>query len=94
MKRKKKTHAYKIGYTDGCNRKYRNNYAEGSAWYNDYERGYTDGLKVVAKLKEAKSICDQVIQPNIERINKAIGQENDPMYLSYMCEYVVSQGGV
>tara|TARA_R110000737_G_scaffold20372_2_gene38728 strand:- start:4705 stop:4902 length:198 start_codon:yes stop_codon:yes gene_type:complete len=51
-------------------------------------------LKLVAKLKEAKSICDQVIQPNIERINKAIGQQNDPMHLSYMCEYAVSQGGV
>ena len=51
-------------------------------------------LKLITRLKNAKAICDQVIQPNIERINKAIGQENDPMYLSYMCEYAVSQGAV
>lgn len=36
----------------------------------------------------AKEICKQVIEPNIEEINKKLGQENDSMYLAYACEYV------
>ena len=45
-----------------------------------------------AKLKTARHICDQIIQPNIEKINRKLGQECDPMYLSYAVEYALSQG--
>lgn len=41
----------------------------------------------------AKEICEQVIRPNMGAINTKLGQENDPMYLAYACEYVCSQGG-
>tara|TARA_Y100000034_G_scaffold135296_1_gene206611 strand:- start:1835 stop:2050 length:216 start_codon:yes stop_codon:yes gene_type:complete len=41
--------------------------------------------------KVAKQICEQVIQPNMARINKALGQENDAMYLAYACEHVMNQ---
>jgi len=36
-------------------------------------------------------VNDNIIDPNIERINKALGQENDSMYLAYMVEFVVSK---
>ena len=42
------------------------------------------------KLKNAKDICKEVIEPNIDSINKKLGQENDPMYLSYAVEYVLT----
>lgn len=45
-KRKKVTRAYKVGFTDGRNDVYQNTYPEGSVWYADYERGFTDGNKL------------------------------------------------
>jgi len=35
----------------------------------------------------ASRVVDELIQPNIERINKKLGQENDPKYLAYCVEY-------
>ena len=37
----------------------------------------------------AQKVCEEVVKPNIERINKSLEQENDPMYLAYMIEYVM-----
>jgi hypothetical protein len=37
----------------------------------------------------AERVADTIIKPNMERINKALGQENDPMYLAYCVEYVL-----
>ena len=31
----------------------------------------------------ANKVCDELIRPNIARINVALGQENDPKYLAY-----------
>ena len=42
------------------------------------------------RLNNAKDICKEVIEPNIDSINQKLGQENDPMYLSYAVEYVLS----
>lgn len=42
-------------------------------------------------LGDANAICALVIEPNISRINLALGQENDPMYLAYAVEYVRGQ---
>jgi hypothetical protein len=39
----------------------------------------------------AKLLDEQTITPNIERINKALGQENDPRYLAYLVEYAIMQ---
>jgi hypothetical protein len=39
----------------------------------------------------ARTFCDVVIAPNIERINKALGQDNDPMFLAYAVEYVLGK---
>ena len=36
---------------------------------------------------DRKRIRDEIIKPNIDRINKALGQENDPDYLAYAVEY-------
>lgn len=36
------------------------------------------------------SLCrDSLIVPNMERINEALGQENDPDYLAYTVEYAL-----
>ncbi len=43
--------------------------------------------------KLATTICEKIIKPNIERINHKLGQENDPMFLAYMVEYALGQGG-
>lgn len=48
-----------------------------------------DEIKQAARLKKADLICKEIIEPNIERINEALGQENDPLYLAYACEYAL-----
>jgi hypothetical protein len=39
----------------------------------------------------AKNVAEKIIQPNIAEINRKLGQENDPLYLAYVCEYVLSK---
>jgi len=39
----------------------------------------------------AKRICDEIIKPSIQTINLKLGQENDPMYLSYAVEHVFNE---
>lgn len=41
------------------------------------------------RLEDAQDIAEKIIKPNIERINRALGQENDPLYLGYCTEYVI-----
>ena len=43
------------------------------------------------ELTNARAIRDEVIAPNLERINKKLGQTNDAMYLAYAVEYVITQ---
>jgi len=50
-------------------------------------------IKEAIHLKKAKDICKEIIEPNIEEINKKLGQENEPMFLAYATEYVVGQVG-
>lgn len=38
-------------------------------------------------------VKENIIKPNLDRINLQLGQENDPDYLSYMIEYVFSAKG-
>jgi hypothetical protein len=33
----------------------------------------------------------QILTPNLDRINAALGQENDPRYLAYAVDYILSQ---
>jgi hypothetical protein len=37
--------------------------------------------------KRNATLVQKVIAPNIERINRALGQENDPSFLAYAVEY-------
>lgn len=39
----------------------------------------------------ARRCAEEIIKPNIEAINKKVGQENDPLYLAYAVEYAISQ---
>jgi hypothetical protein len=39
----------------------------------------------------ASTVDVEIITPNIDRINTALGQENDPRYLAYAVEYVFIQ---
>lgn len=37
-------------------------------------------------------LCDeQIVTPNIERINKKLKQQNDPRYLAYAIQYCIEQ---
>ena len=38
----------------------------------------------------ATLVCERVIEPNIKTINEKLGQENDPKYLAYAVEYVLT----
>lgn len=55
----------------------------------------TDEIKYALELWQSNSrgfasrVHDQIIKPNLARINKALGQENDPMYLAYAMEYIM-----
>lgn len=40
----------------------------------------------------AKTCRDEIILPVITRINKQLGQENDPLYLAYAVEYSFLKG--
>lgn len=40
-------------------------------------------------MSKARLICEEVIKPSIARINRTLGQENDPMYLAYAVEYAI-----
>jgi hypothetical protein len=50
-------------------------------------------IKKAAVLRTAAKICSEVIEPNIDAINFKLNQENNPIYLAYLCEYVFSQVG-
>ena len=39
---------------------------------------------------DVKAINKQVIAPNIDEINRKLGQENDPAFLAYAVHYVIS----
>jgi hypothetical protein len=39
----------------------------------------------------ARLVAEQIITPNMARINKALGQENDSRYLAYAVEHVLNQ---
>ena len=39
----------------------------------------------------ADRVAAELIQPNMKRINRQLGQENDAKYLAYAVEYVLSQ---
>lgn len=50
-------------------------------------------LDEAVKLGSRKEVLDKIIQPNMERINKQLGQDNDARYLSYAVEYVMMRAG-
>ena len=43
-------------------------------------------------IKKFAHLCqEKIIEPNIDRINKAIGHECDPQFLAYCVEYALLQ---
>lgn len=46
-------------------------------------------IRRAIELRNARAICEEIIKPSIARINRALGQENDPMYLAYAVEYAI-----
>lgn len=46
-------------------------------------------IELMCTLKTATKITKEIIEPNIRKINKKLGQENDPEFLGYMCEYAI-----
>jgi hypothetical protein len=51
-----------------------------------------DEIAEAARLRDHAKILEQIIAPNLERINAALGQENDARYLAYAIEYAVTHG--
>ena len=47
-------------------------------------------ILLAVKLNDRQKIRDQIIKPNIDRINETLGQENDPDYLAYAVAYALS----
>lgn len=39
----------------------------------------------------AKTVCEQVTRPALAQINKATGQDNDPMYWAYALQYIFNR---
>lgn len=39
----------------------------------------------------AEEVRKRIIEPNIERINRELGQENEPRFLAYVVEYVMME---
>jgi phosphatidylserine/phosphatidylglycerophosphate/cardiolipin synthase-like enzyme len=52
-----------------------------------------DEIAQAVELRDRKAVRDQIIVPNMERINAALGQENDADYLAYAVEYVMQASG-
>lgn len=48
----------------------------------------------ICKTKESinQTLVRRIIQPNMDRINQALGQENDPNYLAYVVEFICTDG--
>ncbi len=43
-----------------------------------------------AKGSFASVVCERVIEPNMAAINAKLGQENNPKYLAYAVEYLLT----
>jgi hypothetical protein len=50
-------------------------------------------IRRAIELKDRKKVRDELIIPNMTRINEKLGQENDPDYLSFAIEYVLTRTG-
>lgn len=50
-----------------------------------------DEIRRAVKLKKCDAIQREIIEPNLARINRALGQENDARYLAYAVEYAVGR---
>jgi hypothetical protein len=50
-------------------------------------------IALAVTLKDRVLVRDEIIKPNMTRINAALGQENDADYLAYAVEYVMNQMG-
>lgn len=46
-------------------------------------------IRRAMELKQARAICEEIIKPALARINRALGQENDPIYIAYAVEYAL-----
>lgn len=51
-----------------------------------------DQIRRCAGLRDHVKIRDQIIIPNLEQINRKLGQENNADYLAYMIEFAISAG--
>ena len=50
-------------------------------------------IKLAKTLQVASKIKEHITGPRIKRINETIGQENDPLYLAYLIEFLISEKG-
>jgi hypothetical protein len=46
-------------------------------------------LEQIKAMRDRRRVRDEILKPNIERINKTLGQENDVDYLALAIEYAM-----
>jgi hypothetical protein len=57
----------------------------------EIERAITLYKTLAGSGKFAATIDEEIITPNMPRINKALGQENNSRYLAYAVEFVIGE---
>jgi hypothetical protein len=50
-------------------------------------------LRLAVRLKDRIKVRDQILIPNMARINRVLGQENDADYLAFCVAYVMVKAG-
>lgn len=53
----------------------------------------TETQKCVELYPDIDAIENQIIKPNIDRINRKLNQENNTRYLAYMVMYAIQESG-
>jgi len=48
-------------------------------------------ISLAFSLENAAAIEEKITRPQIKRINETIGQENDPLYMAYLVEFLIAQ---
>jgi hypothetical protein len=52
-----------------------------------------DEIDRALELLDLKKIHDELIAPNMERINASLGQANDSRYLAYLVQHILTSTG-
>jgi len=49
--------------------------------------------KCIELYPDSSAICEQVVKPNMDEINRKLGQDNDARYIAYLIVHVIGSAG-